>query len=67
MNKIDTKGLLIMIFMPTIVLSLSYFILGHFCSIPHIFLFCILGTVMLVPMELGIIMVASKKSMVHIL
>ena len=61
MNKIDTKGLLIRIFMPTIVLSLSYFILGHFCNIPYILLFCILGTVMLVPMELGIIMVASKK------
>ena len=61
MNKIDTKGLLIRIFMPTIVLSLSYFILGHFCNIPYILLFCILGTVILVPMELGIIMVASKK------
>ena len=61
MNKIDTKGLLIRIFMPTIVLSLSYFILRHFCNIPYILLFCFLGTVMFVPMELGIIMVASKK------
>ena len=61
MNKIDTKGLLIRIFIPTIVLSWSYLILGHFCNIPYILLFCILGTVILVPMELGMIMSASKK------
>lgn len=61
MNKIDTKGLLLKIFIPTIVLSLSYLILGHFCSIPHILLFCILGTFILVPIELGIILEASKS------
>lgn len=61
MNKIDTKGLVIRIFTPTIVLSLSYLLLGHFCNIPNILLFCILGTVILVPMELGIILSASKK------
>lgn len=67
MNKIDTKGLLLRIFMPTIVLNFCYLILGHFCNIPYILLFCILGTVILVPMELGMILLASKKSMVHIL
>ncbi len=51
MNKIDTKGLVLRIFIPTIVLSVSYFILGHFCSIPHILLFCILGTFALVPIR----------------
>lgn len=61
MNKIDTKGLLLRIFAPATVLSLSYLLLGHFCNIPHILLFCILGTVILVPMELGIILSASKK------
>lgn len=61
MNRIDTKGLLLRIFIPTIVLSMSYLILGHFCNIPYILLFCILGTVILVPMELGMIMSASKK------
>lgn len=61
MNKIDTKELVLKIFTPTIVLSLSYLLLGHFCNIPHILLFCILGTVILVPMELGIILSASKK------
>ena len=61
MNKIDAKGLILRIFAPTIVLSLSYLILGHFCNIPHILLFCILGTVILVPMELGIILSASKQ------
>ena len=60
MNKIDTKGLVLRIFIPTIVLSVSYFMLGHFCSIPHILLFCILGTFALVPIELGIILKASK-------
>lgn len=61
MNKIGTKGLILRIFIPTIVLSLSYLILGYFCSMPYILLFCILGTVILVPMELGLIISASKK------
>lgn len=61
MNKIDTKGLLLRIFIPTTALSLSYLLLGHFCNIPHILLLCILGTVILMPIELGIILLASKK------
>ena len=61
MNKIDAKGLILRIFTPTIVLNLSYLLLGHFCSIPHILLFCILGTVILAPMELGVILSASKR------
>ncbi len=61
MNRIDIKGLLLRIFIPTIVLSMSYLILGHFCNIPYILLFCILGTVILLPMELGMIISASKK------
>lgn len=61
MNNIGTKGLILRIFMPTIVLSLSYLILGYFCSMPYILLFCILGTAILVPMELGMIISASKK------
>ena len=61
MDKIDAKGLILRMFTPTIVLSLSYLLLGHFCSIPHILLFCILGTVILVPMELGVILSASKR------
>lgn len=61
MCKIGTKGLILRIFTPTIILSLSYLLLGHFCNIPHILLFCILGTVILVPVELGVILSASKK------
>lgn len=61
MNKIDTKGLLLRVFAPTTVLSLSYLILGHFCNIPHILLFCVLGTFTLMPMELGMMISASKK------
>lgn len=56
--KLGTLGVLVRIFIPTTVLSLSYLILGHFCSIPHILLFCILGTFTLVPIELGIIISA---------
>lgn len=61
MKKIGTIQLLLNIFITTTVLSLSYLILGHFCNIPHILLFCILGTFILVPIELGIILLASKK------
>lgn len=61
MNKIDTKGLILRIFIPTFVLSLSYLLLGNFCNIPHILLFCILGTVTLLPIELCMILSASKK------
>lgn len=61
MNKIYTKGLLLRIFIPAIVLSLSYLMLGLFCNIPNILLFCILGTLILVPIELGIILKASKS------
>ena len=60
MKKIDTKGLILRIFIPTIILTLSYLMLGHFCSIPHILLFCILGTLILAPIELGMILKASK-------
>lgn len=61
MSKIGTKGLLARVFIPTIVLSLTYLLLGHFCKIPHLLLFCILGTVILVPIELGVILSASKR------
>lgn len=61
MNKIGTKGLLLRIFIPTFALSLAYLLLGHFSKLPHPLLFCILGTVILVPIELGVILSASKK------
>lgn len=61
MKKITTKELILKIFAPTTVLSLSYLLLGHFCNIPHILLLCILGTVTLVPMELAMVLSASKK------
>ncbi len=61
MNTIDTKGLFIRIFIPTFALSLAYLLFGHFCKMPFILLFCILGTVILVPIELGIILSSSKK------
>lgn len=61
MNKIDTKGLLLRVFTPAAVLSLSYLIFGHFCTVPHILLFCVLGTFILVPIELGFILKTSKR------
>ena len=61
MNTINTKKLLLFILIPTAVLSLSYLILGHYWQMPHILLFCILGTFTVVPIELGIILFASKK------
>ena len=61
MNQINTQRLLLYICIPATVLSLSYLILGHFCPIPHLLMFCILGTITLVPIELGIIFSASKK------
>lgn len=61
MKELDTKKLILLILLPTVVLSLSYLVLGHFINIPYILLFCILGTVILIPIELGIILVASKK------
>ncbi|WP_297982812.1 CPBP family intramembrane glutamic endopeptidase [uncultured Oscillibacter sp.] len=61
MNRIDTKGLILRIFTPTTAFSLSYLLLGNFCNMPHILLFCISGTIILVPMELAIILSASKR------
>lgn len=61
MTQMDTKGLLLRIFIPAAALSVSYLILGHFCKMPHILLFCILGTFILVPIELGFILSASKR------
>lgn len=61
MNKLNIKGLLIRIFMPAAAISLCYLLLGYRGSIPHILLFCIIGTFTLVPMELGMILAASKR------
>src|SRR5574344_1093321 len=61
MNTIDTKGLIVRILIPTTVLSLSYLLLGQVCHIPCILLFCILGTIILLPLELGTILFASKN------
>ncbi|MGF6364463.1 membrane protease YdiL (CAAX protease family) [Aequitasia blattaphilus] len=60
-NTINTKQLLVMVFVPTIVFSSLYLLLGRFCHIPHLLLFCVLGTVVLVPMEIGMLLYAGKK------
>ncbi len=61
MNQLTIKKTILYILIPTTVLSLSYLIVGHFCQMPFLLLFCLLGTVTLVPIELGFILFASKK------
>lgn len=61
MKTISKIGLLLMIFMPTFVLCAVYFMLGHFIKMPNLLLFCIIATFTMVPIELGIILNASKK------
>lgn len=62
MKEIDLRGLLLRVFIPTTALSLSYLLIGSiFDAIPHLLLFCILATIILVPMELVVIFAASKK------
>lgn len=61
MNQVDTKGLLLKIFVPTTILTLSYLLVGQFVNIPNILLFCILATVVLIPSQLGMILSVSKK------
>ena len=61
MKTISKTGLLLMIFMPTFVLCAVYFMLGHFIKMPNLLLFCIIATFTMVPIELGIILNASKR------
>ena len=61
MYSINTKTLLFKVLIPTSLLSLTYLVLGClFQKIPYLLLFCILGTVILVLVELGMILSASK-------
>lgn len=61
MKTINTTKLLFLIFTPTFVLSVMYFVLAHFIKIPNLLLFCIIATFTMFPIELGIILNASKK------
>lgn len=61
MNKLSIKSLLLKIFIPTTIVTISYLVLGYLCNIPHLLLFCILATIILMPMEIAMILSASKK------
>ena len=61
MKTINKTELLLLIFTPTFVLSVLYFVLGYFTKIPNLLLFCIIGTFTMVPIELGVILYASKR------
>lgn len=56
MKTINKTELLLLIFTPTFVLSVLYFVLGYFTKIPNLLLFCIIGTFTMVPIELGVIL-----------
>lgn len=61
MKTINQKKLLLLVLLPTVVLNAVYFVLGHLIKIPGLLLFCITATFTLLPIELGIILNASKK------
>lgn len=61
MKKINIRVLLARVFVPPTIIIILYLLLGHFCKIPHLLLFCILSTIILLPLELGTILAASKK------
>ena len=61
MRQIGLKELLGKVFVPTTCLSASCLLVGYFTKIPHLLLFCILATIILVPMELTVILRVSKK------
>lgn len=62
MRKISTPGLLLRVFLPTVVFSSVYLVIGWFCrSIPHILLFCLIALFTMVPIELGFIFYDSRK------
>ena len=62
MKKINLPRLLFRVFLPTVVLSSLYLLIGWFChAIPHILLFCLIALFTMVPIELGFILYDSKK------
>ena len=62
MKKLSLSGLLIRVFVPAAVLIILYLIIGINCTfIPHILLFCMIGAVTMVSIELGIILFDSKR------
>lgn len=61
MRKIGTAELLLKVFVTTTIFSLSYLFLATRLNLPFVLTFCLLGIVVLVPIELGIILKASKK------
>ena len=61
MNKINTSGLLLRVFLPTVALSALYLLFGWFCrSMPHILLLCLIGLFTMVPLELGFFCTTAK-------
>ena len=62
MKKFGILGMLLRVFLPTIVLSSLYLLIGWFCrSIPHILLFCLIALFTMIPIELGFILYDSKR------
>lgn len=62
MKELSVKKIIGLIFVPTIILTSVYVMIGlHWQKIPSIALFYVLATVILFPIELGIVMKASQK------
>jgi membrane protease YdiL (CAAX protease family) len=65
-SKKDNLSMIVvgfLIFIPTTILTVSYFLLGHvFESIPSLLLFFTLATLILFPIELAVVLYSSKKS-----
>lgn len=56
------KRIFVLIFVPTTILSLLYYIVGYFQQvIPSILFFFVLALFILLPFELGVILITSKK------
>lgn len=62
MKELSMKKVIGLIFVPTVILTGVYVMIGlHWQKIPSIALFYVLATFILFPIELGIVMKASKK------
>ena len=57
----NLKEVIMKVLEPALIVSISYLVLGHFCKMPHLLLFCFLGSILLVPIELDMIFRAGKK------
>jgi hypothetical protein len=62
-NNLSIFKVAFLIFVPTTILTVSYFLLGRvFEAIPSLLLFFVLAALILFPIELAVVLYASKKT-----